>query len=80
MQRRKSEYLSIPESPRISSSKINCILKYIVHLIFAHRDNNVNRLPAVYSTVHSREIMDRINGNILTIGVLSKIIINYLSI
>ena len=43
---------------KYTSANINCILKDIVHFIFAHRGTNVYRLHEVYSTAHSWEIMD----------------------
>ena len=43
---------------KYTSTKINCILKDIVHFIFVHRDKNVNRLHVLCTTIHSCEIMD----------------------
>ena len=43
---------------KYTSTKLYCILIDMERFLFAHGDKNVLCLHIVYSTVHSREIMD----------------------
>ena len=49
---------SIFSDLKYTSTKIECILIDIERFLFAYEDKNVLCLHVVYSTAHSREIMD----------------------